>query len=195
MKIFASMKNKSKYLMVAATIMLSLPAAKVKAQTIIPENYVTVDSVVYMPASVVDQSLADKNIYDVLGSSVTVNESNGVKNAMNAHFENNKSRQINGFRVRIFFGNKQNARTESENTMKEFTSRHHDVMAYRSYENPYFKVTVGDFRTRSEAMQLLQRIQGEFPASFIVKENINYPPVDKERSFLTDTLKVARKIK
>ena len=66
------------------------------------------------------------------------------------------------------------------------------MAAYRSYVNPYFKVTVGDFRTRSEAMQLLMEIKSDFPAAFIVKENINYPVIDKENAFIVDTVKVLR---
>jgi hypothetical protein len=68
------------------------------------------------------------------------------------------------------------------------------VTAYRSYANPYFKVTVGDFRTRSEAMALLQRIRGEFPSAFVIKENIEFPVVDKENAYVTDTIKILRPI-
>ena len=58
--------------------------------------------------------------------------------------------------------------------------------------NPYFKVTVGDFRTRSEAVKLLERIRGAFPSAFVVKENIEFPVVDKENAYVTDTVKVLR---
>ena len=72
--------------------------------------------------------------------------------------------------------------------------QYNDVAAYRSYVNPYFKVTVGDFRTKSEAMQLLQKIRGAFPSAFIVKENINYPVVDRERPVVEDTVRVLRPV-
>jgi hypothetical protein len=101
---------------------------------------------------------------------------------------------MNGYRVRIFFDNKQSARTASEETLKRFESMYHDVVAYRTYANPYFKVTVGDFRTKSEAMALLERIRYEFPSAFVVKENIAFPVVDKENAYVTDTLKVLRPI-
>ena len=45
---------------------------------------------------------------------------------------------------------------------------------------------------RSEAMQLLMEIKSDFPAAFIVKENINYPVIDKENAFSVDTVKVLR---
>jgi hypothetical protein len=64
---------------------------------------------------------------------------------------------------------------------------------YRVYANPYFKVTVGDFRTRSEAMEMLSRIKYSFPSAFVVKENIEYPAVDSERAVIVDTIKVLRR--
>ena len=78
--------------------------------------------------------------------------------------------------------------------MKRFESLFHDVSAYRSYANPYFKVTVGDFRTKTEAMALLERIKVEFPSAFVIKENITFPVVDKNNAFVTDTVKVIRPI-
>ena len=99
---------------------------------------------------------------------------------------------MSGYRVRIFFDNRQTARSESEATLKKFKSLFPDVMAYRLYANPYFKVTVGDFRTKSEAMALLARIKGEFPSAFVVKENIEYPVVDSRNAVVIDTVKVLR---
>ena len=113
---------------------------------------------------------------------------------MASHIRDNASRTLSGYRIRIFFDNKQTARTESEAALKRFEALYHDVSAYRSYANPYFKVTVGDFRTKSEAMELLERIKHEFPSAFVVKENISFPVVDKEKAYVTDTLKVLRPI-
>ena len=83
---------------------------------------------------------------------------------------------------------------ESEETLKRFESLYHDVVAYRTYANPYFKVTVGDFRTKSEAVQFLERIKKDFPSAFVVRENIEYPVADKENAYITDTVRVMRKI-
>ena len=53
-------------------------------------------------------------------------------------------------------------------------------------------MTVGDFRTRSEAVKLLERIKGAFPSAFVVKENIAFPVVDKDNAYVVDTIKVLR---
>jgi hypothetical protein len=82
---------------------------------------------------------------------------------------------MQGFRVRIFFDNKQTARAESEEIATAFSEAYPQVAVYRIYENPYFKVTVGDFRTRSQAMQFMLRIRRTYPQAFITRENISYP--------------------
>jgi len=40
-------------------------------------------------------------------------------------------------------------------------------------------VTVGNFRTRLEAEALLQRIKGDFPDAFIVRERFKYPTIGR----------------
>ena len=168
-------------------------------EIVIPEGYELVDSVVYRPAAAVDTALVGKNIYQVLPSKqhgddaeVVLHQTDSIYSAMASHIRDNASRTLSGYR--IFFDNKQSARVASEEALKKFESIFHDVSAYRSYANPYFKVTVGDFRTKSEAMSYLERIRKEFPSAFVVKENIAFPVIDKNNSFVTDTIKVLRPI-
>lgn len=193
------MKTDSKIIifMIMVFAMISLHPAK--AQQNVNKAAEAVDSVIYRPASTVDSTLVGRNVFRVLPSKtrgaaadVVVHQSSNVERSMGVHVEANKEREMNGYRVRIFFDNKQTARTESETTLKRFESLYHDVSAYRSYANPYFKVTVGDFRTKSEAMELLERIKGDFPSAFVVKESISFPVVDKKHAFVRDTVKVFR---
>lgn len=166
---------------------------------LVPEGYEIVDSVVFRPAATVDTTLNGKDIFMIMpekgmgsGAGVKINQTSAVRNAMRQHVYDNENRTISGYRVRIFFDNKQTARVESEETLKRFESMYHDVVAYRTYANPYFKVTVGDFRTRSEAVKLLEKIKGAFPSAFVVKENIEFPIVDKENAYVTDTIRILR---
>ena len=183
-------------------IMMFICGADLRAQDtfVVPEGYVLVDSVVYRPAATVDTTLAGKDVFLVMPQKdmfsgkpgVKINQTGEVRDAIRRHVSENGTRTMSGYRVRIFFDNKQTARVESEETLKKFESMYHDVVAYRTYANPYFKVTVGDFRTRSEAVRLLERIRGAFPSAFVVKENIEFPVVDKENAYVTDTIKVLR---
>ena len=194
------------YLFAAAVISgfnaLSAQDTTAVRTVVVPEGFELVDSLVYRPASAVDTLLVGKNILDIMpkkdsGAVATVNvhQSDTLSASLREHVAANAARTMNGYRVRIFFDNKQTARVASEETLKRFESMYHDVVAYRTYANPYFKVTVGDFRTKSEAMALLERIRYEFPSAFVVKENISFPVVDTENAFVVDTVKVLRPIR
>lgn len=173
---------------IAVTLLtMALSATSLSAQE---QKYEYVDSVVYVPTASLDSSLVGRDVM----AELTVHQSKDVEDALRNHVARNRSRVISGYRVRIFFDNSQSSRTLSEATLAAFRSRYPGYAAYRSYVNPYFKVTVGDFRTRSEAMQLLQLIKPSYPSAFIVKENIHYPVVDKEHAFVVDTVKVLHKV-
>lgn len=167
----------------------------------VPDGYEMVDSVVYRPVAAVDSTLAGKDIFHILPSKragddadVQIRQSQEIMSSMRQHIASNSKRTSSGYRVRIFFDNKQTARNESEKTLKRFKELFPGVAAYRIYANPYFKVTVGDFRTKSEAMALLTRIKGAFPSAFVVKESIEYPVVDSDNAVIADTVKVMRKV-
>lgn len=196
--------KRSEFLIFAVllSVLSALTAVPSYAQDMeVPEGYELVDSVIYRPVSGVDTLLAGKDIFHIMPlksnggmADVEIYQSQDVAAALRQQVAANSKRSIPGYRVRIFFDNKQSARVESEATLRRFESSFHGIRAYRTYANPYFKVTVGDFRTKSEAMALLSHIKSSFPSAFVVKENISYPVVDKENAYVTDTVKVLRPI-
>lgn len=162
-----------------------------------PEGYQMVDSIVYRPTAILDSSLVGRDIFKELSSSdaiVSVHQSDKIRSGMAQRISDNKNAAVSGFRVRIYFDNKQNARGASEEARNRFERNHPGIPAYRSFVNPFFKVTVGDFRTRSEAIELLNEISSEFPTAFVVKENINFPVVDKDNSYIIDTIRVVKPV-
>ena len=189
-------------ILVAGSFALSAQEIEAVSQTPeVPEGYELVDSLVYRFVSGAETTLIGKDIFHAMPlkargdkADVEIYQSQEVANALRGQVASNSSRMINGFRVRIFFDNKQSARAESEAILKRFEALHRDIKAYRTYANPYFKVTVGDFRTKSEAMEVLSRIKTEFPSAFVVKESIEYPIVDRTNVYVVDTVKVLRPI-
>ena len=189
-------------ILAAGSFALSAQEIEAVSQTPeVPEGYELVDSLVYRFVSGADTTLIGKDIFHAMplkargdNADVEIYQSQEVANALRGQVASNSSRMINGFRVRIFFDNKQSARAESEAILKRFEALHRDIKAYRTYANPYFKVTVGDFRTKSEAMEVLSRIKTEFPSAFVVKESIEYPIVDRTNVYVVDTVKVLRPI-
>ena len=54
------------------------------------------------------------------------------------------------------------------------------ILKYTNYNTPNFFLKVGDFRTRLEAEKIKSEIEAEFPTSFVVREKINLPRLDKD---------------
>jgi hypothetical protein len=86
--------------------------------------------------------------------------------------QNTMKQTIPGFRVQIYFGS---VRQKAAEVKQEFSWKHPDVPAYLTYMAPNFKVRVGDFRTRLEAQGFLKAIDGQYPTSFIVQDEIRLP--------------------
>lgn len=134
-------------------------------------------------APVVDSSYLNRDIFELItrqainGSVVKIKQSQDIVTSMQNHIANASQKRINGYRIRIFFDNKQDARVKSESISQSFAESYPWVGVYRTYDAPYFKVTVGDLRSKSDAMKMLKRLQGSFPSAFIVRENINFPPL------------------
>jgi hypothetical protein len=81
-----------------------------------------------------------------------------------------------GFRIQIYNSSNRNAREESKTVNMDFINKFPDIKTYLQYAEPgYFKVRVGDFRTKTEATKLFLRISREFPNAYIVPDIINFP--------------------
>lgn len=186
--------NILKYSLIAVFAFVS--AVSMSAQSI-PDTH-PADTIVYQAPPLVDSTLLGSDIFDILHlkksgdkGSVSVHQSKVVEESMRNHVVANKVRALNGYRIRIFFDNSQNARQNSGGAYGTFLKIFKGIPAYRSYVNPYFKVSVGDFRTKAEAMEKLIHIKKVFPAAFIVKEKIKFPEVDKAAlEDLPDSLEV-----
>lgn len=106
---------------------------------------------------------------------VVILQSRELQDAFRNQVYKNSYRKINGYRIRIYSGNSQDARRRSEEIAAGFAATHPGIPVYKSYSNPFFKVTVGDFRTRDEALRFAESIAGRYQSAFLVREPINYP--------------------
>lgn len=177
--------NFLKYFLIVVCAAVS--ASSMSAQTIDGlVNTHPADTIVYEAPQLVDTTLVGTDIFDVLHlrkfgdkGTVVLHQSKAIEESVRTHVIANKGRVLNGYRIRIFFDNSQNARVNSGGAYGTFLKIFKGIPAYRSYVNPYFKVSVGDFRTKAEAMEKLIHIKRVFPTAFIVKEKINFPHIDK----------------
>ena len=109
------------------------------------------------------------------GHTVNLQQSDFIKQLVNNYIVRNNAKKTSGFRVRIFFDNTQTSRQRAFDVEAKFRELYPNVPTYHSYQDLYFKVTVGNFRTRTDALRFLNNIRKQYPGAFIVKENINFP--------------------
>ena len=129
----------------------------------------------------VDSTMLGVDILSLIGQkgtgSATVNQSIEIRNALSRHIVANSSAKMQGYRVRIFFDSDRTARAKSASIAAGFSEKYPEIPVYRSHVSPYFKVAVGDFRTRADAQRFASKLSasGAYPYVFVVKEQINYP--------------------
>ena len=85
--------------------------------------------------------------------------------------------QIDGYRIQLFFDSNRGALNDAR---AQFFARYPKIDTYQKSDPPNFFLRAGDFRTRLEAEKVMAEIEDIFPTSFIVKEKINLPRLEKE---------------
>jgi len=99
-----------------------------------------------------------------------------IRSRVNVHLSQQaKLNGIRGYRISVYFGSGQDSKKTAELTRAKFVSKYTDVSCYIKFEYPYFKVYVGDFRTRSGALKFLNEIAYDYPDAFIREDIINFP--------------------
>ena len=92
---------------------------------------------------------------------------------VNRHIAINQAkRSMPGYRVQIYFGSD---RAMANEIKSDFLHLFPDAGVYLVYQQPNFKIRVGDYKTRLEAMKFLKEIQSLHPAAFIVKDDVKLP--------------------
>jgi hypothetical protein len=96
-----------------------------------------------------------------------------VANYYKLRLINKKITGVPGFRIRIFSESGIGAKEQQQRLRARFLSLYPEVDAYYKYDEPYFKVYVGDCRTRSEALKLYDQIKRDFPNPILREDYIN----------------------
>lgn len=106
------------------------------------------------------QIIADERIDTLMSTFVELNE---------------KYPAIEGWRVEIFFEAGNNSKKLAMEAKAEFVEKYPEVPCYVLFQQPYYKVRVGDLRSKMEAEKLLKTIEVNYPNAFVVTDEINFP--------------------
>lgn len=105
-------------------------------------------------------------------ASVRVTEYGDAAKAVAEASRNSVRSRLKGYRVCVFFDNGQDARAGAVSARALFETTFPGVRVYMVYENPYFKVTVGNCLTSEEAIILKGKVSGIFPKAFVKNEDL-----------------------
>ena len=89
-----------------------------------------------------------------------------------------------GFRVQVFSSNIQKtAKTNAFNIEKQILELFPELPVYVNYTSPFWKVRVGDFKSKADAQMIRNKLIEAFPnlksEIYVVPEQINLTPLPK----------------
>ena len=110
------------------------------------------------------------------GSITSINEK-GI-DALVSKYENilNAKNGVEGWRVQLAFKSKEE---ETKQLKIDFIKLYPEIPTYLKYEAPYYRIRVGNCRTKLEAIKIKEQISKHFPVAYSVPEIINFSQFKK----------------
>jgi len=98
---------------------------------------------------------------------------------LDAHIQVNlKYNGIEGYRIQIYFDSGADSKKRALEASSAFQGKFPGTAVYLSFQSPNYKVRVGDFRTRLDAIRFLHGIMSDYPNAFIINDRISLPKVE-----------------
>jgi hypothetical protein len=102
-----------------------------------------------------------------------------IDSLIKLHIEHNQKYPVSqGYRIQIIKASGNDALTITEEARDEFTDKYIDIPVYLTFDEPYYRVRVGDFRTRLEAEKFLKKISRRYPGAWVIQDYINFPKLN-----------------
>ena len=107
---------------------------------------------------------------------IAIYQDSSLLRLFNKHISINQNDiNLSGWRIQIYNSSGKEAREEANEVRNKFMNSYFDTKAYLIYQPPFFKIRVGDFRTKQEAFALYKTLLTIYPLSYLVQDKINLP--------------------
>ena len=111
---------------------------------------------------------------------VIINSDPRIEQLLDLHIAYNKEFPfIDGYRIQLMMQSGNTALDEADIIKKEFEEIYPQIDTYVTFREPYYRLRVGDFRTRLEAMEFLENIRRKYPQAWVIKDKILFPELTK----------------
>lgn len=117
-----------------------------------------------------------------LDGSLVIHADPQIDELVQLHIAYNKEFPIlEGYRIQLFMESGNEALTRAEEVKEKFKMKYNEVPAYVTFGEPYYRVRVGDFRTRLDAEKFLNRINRAYRNAWVTLDIINLPELPKHQ--------------
>jgi len=104
---------------------------------------------------------------------ITIHQEEGIEFLLDTQIKmNQRSKGVDGYRIQLYSGSGPKGKKEAINVRGKFLSEFPDelVEIYTAFNPPFWRVRVGDYRHKHEALQLLSELKVIFPNCYVVKD-------------------------
>lgn len=81
---------------------------------------------------------------------------------------------VTGFRIQLMAVSGPNSRNSIEKAKNEFKANFPNIPAYILWEEPFFRLRVGDFYTRIEALKVLNDLKLTYEGAYVITDKIEF---------------------
>jgi len=106
-----------------------------------------------------------------------------IENLVELHLDYNEEFPfIDGYRIQILMRAGNTALDEANLIKEEFEEDYPEINTYITFREPYYRLRVGDFRTRLEAMEFMENLKRSYPQAWVIKDKITFPELTKYKN-------------
>lgn len=107
---------------------------------------------------------------------LVINQPPEIDVLINRHILNNATKNgVDGWRIQIYRGGHRTANEDANRIRARFMGDFPQLNSYLTFDKPnWFKVKVGDFRTRQEAAAVFFDVQANYPDAYLIRDIIAF---------------------
>jgi hypothetical protein len=132
----------------------------------------------------------DINTYRIKPESAFFSIENGIPETFQVDLlSNNEAQQNSGFRVQVISTADV---SEAEETRREITNWLHDevpqydVESYLLFRQPFYRLHLGNFYSRADAIEFSRIVKRKFPDAWVVHDQIDPNKITRKQAVVTD---------
>jgi hypothetical protein len=103
---------------------------------------------------------------------VVVVQDAGIADMIKMHVEQNKQfSTLEGYRIQIYSSSSADSKKTAQEMKAMAMAAFPDQKVYLTYTAPFWRVRVGNFRNKSESMQVYHQLKKSFPNCYPIKDS------------------------